>query len=143
MLDSLSDMLPEYVASTIHRRLFGCLVKIHLKRKTAWSNASLIGCRISCLIDSKEWHEGFVTQFHKSGKHFVEFRLIGEKRWLNMKKLAFYIVERPLPNNGSSEYKDDDVTEDANLAPIDVSVFFVRSMMFCSFIITRRPVLVT
>lgn len=66
-----------------------------MKHKTAWSNTSLVGCRISCLVDYKEWHEGYVTQFHKSGKHFVEFRLVNEKRWLFMKKIAFYIVERP------------------------------------------------
>ena len=52
-------------------------LQLHLKRKTAWSNISLVGCRISCLIDSKEWHEGIVTQYHRSGKHFVEFRIIG------------------------------------------------------------------
>ncbi len=69
--------------------------QLHLKRKTAWSNSSLIGCRISCLVDYKEWHEGLVTDFHKSGKHFVEFRVVNEKRWLLMKKIAFYIVERP------------------------------------------------
>ena len=98
--------------------------QLHLQRKTAWSNTSLIGCRISCLIDSKEWHEGFVTQFHRSGKHYVEFRQIGEKRWLNMKKMAFYIVERPLlhnTTNGSSEYKDNEQGMDADgLAPIEV-----------------------
>ena len=74
------------------------LLQYHLKKKSAWSNSSLVGCRISCLVDYKEWHEGIVTQFHKSGKHFVEFRGVGEKRWLTMKKIAFYIVERPSAN---------------------------------------------
>lgn len=70
--------------------------KLHLKRKTAWSNASLVGCRISCLVDYKEWHEGIVTQFHRGGgRHLVEFRFVNEKRWLVMRKIAFYIVERP------------------------------------------------
>ncbi|RYG96935.1 hypothetical protein EON65_53635 [archaeon] len=41
--------------------------QLHLKRKTAWSNNSLVGCRVNCLLDYKEWQEGFVTQFHKSG----------------------------------------------------------------------------
>ena len=86
-------------------------LQLHLKRKTAWSNVSLLGCRISCLVDNKEWHEGFVTQYHKSGKHLVEFRQFGEKRWLLMKKIAFYIVERPeRANIGSSEYKENDAT---------------------------------
>jgi hypothetical protein len=71
-------------------------LQLHLKRKTAWSHASLVGCRISCLVDYKEWHEGFVTQFHRSGKHHVDFRQLGEKRWLNMKKIAFYIIERSI-----------------------------------------------
>ena len=60
-----------YASPSLHE------LQLHLKRKTAWSNSSLVGCRISCLIDSKEWHEGIVTQYHRSGKHFVEFRMIG------------------------------------------------------------------
>lgn len=91
--------------------------QVHLKRKTAWSNVSLIGCRISCLVDYKEWHEGYVTQFHKSGKHLVEFKLVDEKRWLTMKKVAFYIVERPVGVNCGSEFKD---CGDEGLAPIEV-----------------------
>ena len=43
-------------------------LQLHLERKTAWSNKSLVGCKISCLVDHKEWHEGCVTQFHKSGQ---------------------------------------------------------------------------
>ena len=74
-----------------------------------------MGCRISCLLDFKEWHEGYVTQYHKSGKHCVEFRAICEKRWLNMKKVAFYTVERPLYTAASfSEYKDDEVYDNNN-----------------------------
>jgi hypothetical protein len=69
-------------------------LQLHLQRKTAWSNTGLVGCRISCLLDSREWHEGIVLQFHKSGKHYVEFRTNGERRWLDMLKMAFYIVER-------------------------------------------------
>jgi hypothetical protein len=78
----------------------------HLLLKTAWSNNSLIGCRISCLLDNKEWHEGIVTQFHKSGKHSVEFRSIGEKRWLPMSKMAFYILERN--QEQTAEYKENE-----------------------------------
>ena len=85
----------------------------HLADKTAWSNNSLVNCRISCLIDQKEWHEGLVTQYHKSGKHYVEFRTMFEKRWIQMNKVAFYIVERghdsaPLHtnNNSTDEYKE-------------------------------------
>ena len=85
----------------------------HLAAKTAWSNNSLVNCRISCLIEQKEWHEGLVTQYHKSGKHYIEFRTMFEKRWLQMNKVAFYIVERgsnSLPllkiNNSTDEYKE-------------------------------------
>ena len=111
-----------------------------MKRKTAWSDISLVGCRISCLVDNKEWHEGFVRSLSKQGKHCVEFHLNGEKRWLNMKKIAFYIAERPPPsavyvsgdkkivsrrisksdkNQNSDEYKDDfDTTDENGLAPV-------------------------
>ena len=103
-------------------------LQVHLQRKTAWSNNSLVGCRISCLVDYKEWHEAVVTQFHKSGKHFVEFRLIGERRWLTMRKIAFYIVERPpsyspssaTGDNANAEYKgSDDEGDNDGLAPVD------------------------
>lgn len=106
-------------------------LQVHLKRKTAWSNSSLIGCRISCLIDNKEWHEGFVSQF-RSGKHYVEFRMIGERRWMNMQKLAFHIVERPcvhLSSSSRGEFKDSEIsdTED-DLAPIEDDWVFVEDI---------------
>jgi hypothetical protein len=89
---------------------------------------------VSCLVENKEWHEGYVTQFHKSGKHFVEFRQIGEKRWLNMKKLAFYIVERPpySQNSASAEFKEDETFENVGLAPIEVRVelFHIEFLLF-------------
>ncbi len=92
--------------------------QVHLQRKTAWSNTSLIGCRINCLVELKEWHEGFVLQFHKSGKHYVEFRQVNEKRWLIMKKIAFYILERPVSEGKEeSEFKED---ETEGLAPVEV-----------------------
>lgn len=97
-------------------------MQLHLKRKTAWSNESLVGCRINCLIDSKEWLEGYVCQYHKSGKHRVEFRVLNEKKWMMMKKSAFYIIERPtVANNygGEGEVKDNEDLHD-NLAPIEV-----------------------
>jgi hypothetical protein len=40
-------------------------LQLHLQRKTAWSFKGLVGCRISCLLDSREWHEGVVLQYHK------------------------------------------------------------------------------
>ena len=85
-----------------------------------------MGCRINCLVDYKEWHEGFVLQFHKSGKHCVEFRQANEKRWLVMKKIAFYILERPLPEpKDESEFKDDSDCE--GLAPVEVCF----DLLFC------------
>ena len=116
-------------------------LQFHLRLKTAWSNKSLVGCRISCLLDFKEWHEGYVMQFHNSGKHCVEFRTICEKRWLNMKKMAFYIVERPAYSATSfSEYKEDELFEHTSLAPaeekwvyvedISVDYAFAQSVLF-------------
>jgi len=115
----------------------------HLQRKTAWSNNSLIGSRISCLVDSKEWHEGIVTQFHpKSGKHYVEFRAIGEKRWLGMSKMAFYIIERPQEMNacevkemdqGDPEYNPQaSGTDDTWTVVEDISLdyAFAQSVLF-------------
>lgn len=95
-----------------------------MKRKTAWSNFSLIGCRISCLIDHREWHEGFVTGFHKSGKHNIEFRQIGEKRWLSMKKTAFYIIERSrsdlvMSNSNYSQLSNEFKETDTNIENIE------------------------
>jgi len=69
-------------------------LQYHLTLKTAWTNESLVNARVSCLLDHKEWHEGYVLQFHRSGRHYVEFRTTGERRWLEMLKIAFYIVER-------------------------------------------------
>ena len=119
-------------------------LQLHLKRKTAWSNQSLVGCRISCLVDYKEWHEGYVTQLHKSGKHYVEFRMVNEKRWLYMKKIAFYIVERPPyitssmssrsqsnfndENGRSSEFKSESSLENDGLAPIESNWVYVENI---------------
>jgi hypothetical protein len=117
---------------------------LHLKRKTAWSNFSLIGCRISCLIDHREWHEGFITGFHKSGKHNVEFRQIGEKRWLSMKNSAFYIIERArsdlVLNNScnfqlSNEFKETDINiENAEAGNNEVCLFNILFYFLLFFI---------
>jgi hypothetical protein len=40
-------------------------LQLHMVRKTAWSNAGLIGCRVSCLIDSREWQEAIVVAFQR------------------------------------------------------------------------------
>jgi len=86
-------------------------LQLHLKKKTAWSNTSLLGCRISCLVDNKEWHEGIVTHYHKTGKHSVEFKGLGEKRWISMTKVAFYILEHPQVNPTNCEFKENDDTD--------------------------------
>lgn len=63
--------------------------------QTAWSNSSLVGCRVSVLLENREWSEGLVSQYHRSsGKHCVEFRHSGARRWLVMLRTAFYIVDR-------------------------------------------------
>ncbi|KAJ8605221.1 hypothetical protein CTAYLR_000465, partial [Chrysophaeum taylorii] len=65
------------------------------RAETAWSNTSLVGCRVSVLLENREWSEGLVTQYHRSsGKHCVEFRHSGARRWLVMLRTAFYIVDR-------------------------------------------------
>jgi len=54
-----------------------------------------VGCRVSVLLENREWSEGLVTQYHRSsGKHCVEFRHSGARRWLVMLRTAFYIVDR-------------------------------------------------
>lgn len=45
-------------------------LQLHMVRKTAWSNQGLIGCRVSCLVDNREWHEGLVTQVRKGSVFF-------------------------------------------------------------------------
>jgi len=75
----------------------------HLKSKTAWSNSSLVGCRVSVLLENREWSEGLVSQYHRSsGKHCVEFRHSGARRWLVMLRTAFYIVDRSGSGSGSA-----------------------------------------
>ena len=47
------------------------------------------------LLENREWSEGLVAQYHRSsGKHCVEFRHSGARRWLLMLRTAFYIVDR-------------------------------------------------
>ena len=42
-----------------------------------------------------------------------------------MKKIVFYIVERPLYSSSTyGEYKDDEIFENSGLAPIEVISFF-------------------
>ncbi len=54
----------------------------------------------------------------------VEFRMVNEKRWLLMKKVAFYIVERPvIQNNDNGEFKETNSDHD-NLAPVEVMTRF-------------------
>ncbi len=84
-------------------------------------------------MDYKEWYEGIVLSYHKSGKHFVEFRMVNERRWLIMKKIYFYIIERPhhslqllVSDVGSSEYKENNFDADI-LAPIEVSIYLLSS----------------
>lgn len=105
-------------------------LQLHMRRKTAWSNQSLIGCRVSCLLDNREWQEGSVIQYHKSGKHCVEFKATCQKRWLHMLRTAFYIIERPSVQQETKEAEPSDVSD--GLAPIEqwtyaeeVSVDFV------------------
>lgn len=105
-------------------------LQVHLQRKTAWSNASLVGCRVSCLVECKEWHEAFVAQFHRSGKHLLQFRVSGENKWLNMTRVVFYIVERPLTHDriSSGEFKDCDSGIEDYLAPLEEDWVYVEDI---------------
>lgn len=49
----------------------------------------------------------------------MEYRRSGDKRWVNMQKSAFYIVERAQPSGGEVKEMESDPTE--GLAPIEVS----------------------
>lgn len=85
-------------------------------------------------MDYKEWYEGIVLSYHKSGKHFVEFRTVNERRWLIMKKIYFYIIERPhyslVSDVGLSEYKENNFDADI-LAPIEVSSYTYLCIIIC------------
>lgn len=78
-----------------------------MKRKTAWSNHSLLGCQICCLVDNLEWHEGIVRSFHRSsGKHLIDFESRSEARWMRMNLAAFYVV-RPSAHDQETKALDD------------------------------------
>lgn len=82
-------------------------LRLHLQSKTAWSNLSLVGCRVSCLMDSKEWQEGLVVEYlEATGKHRVVFEHMGQSRWISMLRSAFFIVRRRPPLPSSAESKD-------------------------------------
>jgi hypothetical protein len=59
------------------------------------------------LLDNREWHEGVVLKFEK-GKHLLQFKTMDDKqfdkKWLNMQKVAFYIIERP--STSTNEIKE-------------------------------------
>jgi hypothetical protein len=87
----------------------------HLQKKTAWSHNSLIGSRICCLINDKEWHEGIVQNFHHSGRHFVHFVGSGHGIWLHMLTATFHIIQdeshyNPTKSDLSNECKVENET---------------------------------
>ncbi|CAM9861953.1 unnamed protein product [Chrysoparadoxa australica] len=106
---------------------------LHMQRKTAWSNLGLVGSRVSCLLDNREWQEGVVTQY-RNGKHLVSLRNSGEKRWLGMLRTAFYILQRPALSS-EQECKEPESDPTKGLAPVgeewafcdDISEAFVRA----------------
>jgi hypothetical protein len=110
----------------------------HLVQKTSWSNLSLVGSKINCLLDNREWHEGVVIQYHKSGKHHVEFRAMAEKRWILMSKTAFFIIDRN--QNQAVEQKEneentdkgsgDDPVDTEHLEDISLEFAFAQSALF-------------
>lgn len=72
---------------------------------------------LQVLLENREWSEGLVTQYHRSsGKHCVEFRHSGARRWLVMLRTAFYIVDR-CNSALSEETKEPDGTLNAKGLP--------------------------
>jgi len=64
------------------------------------------------LLENREWSDGVVTQFHRSsGKHCVEFRANGARRWLVMLRTAFFIVDRNGGSGNSSEPAREEMKE--------------------------------
>lgn len=53
-----------------------------------------------------------------------------------MKKIVFYIVERPLSSaNCSSEYNDEEIFENSGLAPIEVSFYILLTSILFSIVL--------
>ena len=75
-------------------------------------------------MEFKEWQEGYVIQYHRTGKHLIQFRVSGENKWILMKKAVFYILERPilLQNREDPEYKEGEVVQEDYLAPVEVLI---------------------
>lgn len=95
-IDPAAPLYPCHECGRIYKDLNE--LQLHLKRKTAWSNRSLVGCRISCLVDNREWQEGLVLEFSSmTGKHRVSLEHMAEVRWMHMLRTAFFIVQRSPP----------------------------------------------
>jgi hypothetical protein len=96
-------------------------LQLHIKRKTAWSNTGLVGCRVSCFVDNREWHEGVVLSYLKSGKHCIELHNSKQKISLKMIRTAFYIIERPRHSSDAlgMEVKEPEPAEGEGLADIE------------------------
>ncbi len=75
--------------------------------------------------------------YHVSGKHLIDFRLINNKRWLTMRKISFYIVERPSDViKDGSEFKDGSTnTYELGLAPIEVLCMFLLMLLMISLLL--------
>jgi hypothetical protein len=70
-------------------------------------------------MEGSEWEEAVVLEYHKSGKHHLHFYLIGEKKWMHMRKTMFYIIARPIQPLGIEEVgevKDDGIETKAGSA---------------------------
>lgn len=92
------------------------VLRLHLQRKTAWSNQSLVGCRVSCLVDHREWQEGLVVEYREAaGKHRIVFEHVGESRWLSMLRTAFFIIRRPAAPSPCRSQR----SSSSSLAPFD------------------------
>jgi hypothetical protein len=85
------------------------------------------------LVEQREWHEAKVTQYQESGRHFVEFCTIPEKRWLDMLCVAFYILKRPsshLSISASSSPRELRFVEEADelLTPVEDDWVYVEDI---------------
>lgn len=74
-------------------------------------------------MDNKQWYDGIVLRFEKA-RHLVQIRTLddqyGERRWLNMRKVAFYVVE--FPDCLVNEVKEPEYTDVIETFAEEVSV---------------------
>lgn len=67
-------------------------LRLHIRQKTAWSNRSLLGCRVAVMLEPERWYEGKVVAFNALREEHCVIYGDTEKHWCSMKSKVFYIV---------------------------------------------------